>query len=83
MKHLTAAILALCLSACIGLPVEPAPEAKQGNFEILEFNAPGNVVRRYQVNSYEETMFPSTVTFQHQGTTITLRGSYQINEFAR
>jgi hypothetical protein len=35
------------------------------------------------VNSYEETMFPSTVTFQHQGTTITLRGSYQINEFAR
>lgn len=76
MRTLFALTCCFFLWAC----AKPLPQTT-GNFVILEFSAPGQVVRSYRAHSYTETEFPRTVTFSVNGETITLSGSYQINEF--
>lgn len=81
MKRLLHLLAALCLCACSVTP-EP-PIETTGRFQILEFSAPGKVVRTYEVSSYVEKEFPPSVTFIYNGQTVTLSQSYQINELLR
>lgn len=73
----------LCLSLLSCSTPAPEPKVTSGRFVILEFSAPGKVVRSYEVESFVETEFPRTVTFSFNGRTVTLSGSYQINEFLK
>ncbi len=83
-------ILCLLLVACSGTapipppsPPKPRPPIIQpstGRFIILEFDAIGHVKHTWYVTTFHETDFPRTVTFQADGKTITLRGSYEVDQ---
>lgn len=76
MKTLASILLALCLAACATQPV-----TSTGEFLISKFAVNGQVEQTWTVRSYTETEFPRRVTFTHDGQTIVLDSSYQIDEF--
>lgn len=92
MKHFAAILIAACLTACFTptlppappapqpvVPVEPIPQAS--SYIIIEFNADGTPINRWEVEDFTETDFPRSVTFTgHACKLITLRGSYEIRE---
>lgn len=73
------AILCLFLVGCT--TPAPTPIEAHGNFTIIEYSMPGTIKQSWRVTEYRETEFPRTVTFVANGKTITLSGSYQINQF--
>ncbi len=91
MKTFLHLILCLALLGCSAntppAPPPPNPKPKPpvvqpptGRYIIMEFDAPGHVKHTWYVTSYKETAFPRTVTFMADGKTITLRGSYEIDQ---
>lgn len=91
MKPLLA-ILCCALIAC-GAPVvppepppipPPAPPAPVvASYIITEFGINGRVARTWTVTTYREVIFPPSVTFMHDGQTITLKRSYQIDRLLK
>lgn len=81
MKHLVHLLIVACLCCCTTTP-EP-PDVTIGRYQILQYSAPGKVIKTYEVSSYTEKEFPPSVTFVYNGQTVTLSGSYQINEFLK
>lgn len=87
---LLSSLLALCLVGCISEPPPPPPPAPdpppvvvdciQASYIITEYSEAGTVERTWHVTSYAESEFPRQLTFQYDGRTITLSGSYQIDQ---
>lgn len=74
-------ILSFILVACSTPTPQPPAPAPSGLYLIREFDSKGIAIHSWEVPTYRETAFPSTVTFDSDGKTITLRGSYQIDKF--
>jgi hypothetical protein len=73
--------LASC-TAPVPTPKPPNPPIVQppsGKYIIMEFDAPGHVKHTWYVTTFKETNFPRSVTFQTEGRTVTLHGSYEID----
>lgn len=84
MKTTIALIACFLLAQCQTLPAPPEPVSQtSGEFVIIEYTAPGTIRKTWRVTQYVETQFPRTVTFNANGQSITLTGSYQINEFTK
>lgn len=91
MKHITAILLAACLTACLHPtpgpdPLVPPPvvhiePSESGSYIIIEFDSEGTPLQTWEVSDFTETDFPRTVTFTgHACKIVTLRGSYEIRE---
>jgi hypothetical protein len=84
MKSLLLALYLFAIAACTTVDPTPVFHNGDGSYQIIEYSAPGHVVNRWDVRAYSETEFPRSVTFTDKsGKTITLSGSFQIDEFAR
>jgi hypothetical protein len=90
MKTLPTILLCLLLACCTApppaptpVPVNPVPVAPVaiGRYVIKEYDAQGRVARTWTVSSFTERDFPRSVTFRADGQTVTLLGSYQIDQF--
>lgn len=90
MKTLLSILFCLCMVGCVTpTPVEPPspPEPPKppvvvvptGPYLITKFDSNGVPLKTWEVEAYDERSFPRRVTFEHDGQTITLDGSFQID----
>lgn len=60
-------------------PKPPVVVMPVSSYLITQFDENGASVRTWEVDSYTEKSFPNRVTFEYEGKTITVDGSFQID----
>lgn len=60
-------------------PKPPVVVMPVSSYLITQFDENGASVRTWEVDSYTEKSFPNRVTFEYDGKTVTVDGSFQID----